>query len=49
MEIPYPTRSKLLETCLAEITSSRLTLLAGDKISITLAPGRNDGKFKVST
>ena len=49
MEIPYPTRSKFLETCLAEISSSRLALMAGDKISITLAPGRNDGKYTVNT
>jgi predicted HNH restriction endonuclease len=48
MEIPYPTRSKFLETCLAAISSSRLALLAGEKISTTLAPGGNDGEFKVS-
>lgn len=48
MEIPYPTRSKFLDTCLDAISSGKLALFAGEKVSITPAPGGHDGKFKVS-
>ena len=48
MEIPYPTRSKFLDNCLSEISTNKLALLAGDKISITLTPGGYNGKFEAS-
>jgi len=47
MEIPYPTRSKFLDSCLSEISTNKLALLAGDKLSITLSPGGYNGKFEV--
>ena len=48
MEIPYPTRSKFLSTCLSEISNKKLAILAGDKISITLTPAGYNVKFEVS-